>query len=474
MYNQTKQMRCDFIRGKSQKEMDDMLPLYARIIASVCPCEETEFPERFDTELARQLKEASVKTLANHRTEIAGSLLGLYYKENGQIFESDRNKKFLQDSDQPALFKDICFKHQFPTGVQKIVTVWEKVKKGICLRPYPFILSVLQLVERADFSLTTQDIGFYILNASDVLQGHATPSEVFAAIMADKKNGVVRKIAANGKAMSYAFQHIREQLNYLELANLIFIDSTGVVRVNHLEQAAVDTFVATMKEPVFFDFTHFDLDSLDGRKAARVAWDKYYGELSAPALSGIFATSASAIVHSPPQDGEKVQGKESTSSTTELGDEGESVVFKYEKARVKAYSSRLANRVLALGKTKGLGYDIQSVVAESGEEAEFSKYIEVKTTKRVTMPSIEDASWFDNFTLTRNEYLAAAQHSKFYSVFRVYFTRDGVAFYVIGNIVQKAKDGKIEVVPLTYRVDFSNKSIDSVIHEQEIQDQINA
>ena len=473
MYNQTRQMRCDFIRGKSQKEMDDMLPLYARIIASVCPCEETEFPKRFDSELAKQLKDASAKTLANHRTEIAGSLLGLYYKENGQIFESDRNKKFLQDSDQPALFKDVCFKHQFPTGVQKIVTVWEKVRNGVCFRPYPFILSVLQLAESSNLFLTTQDVGFYILNASDVLQGHATPSEVCAAIMSDRKNGIVRKITADGKASSYTFQHIREQLNYLELANLIFVDSTGVVRINHLEQATVDAFVATLKEPLFFDFTRFDLDSPDGRRVAQAAWDKYYGELSTPALGGIFVTSASAIVHAPPQDGEEVHGNE-TSSTTELGDEGESIVFKYEKARVKAYSSRLANRVLALGKTRGLGYDIQSVVAESGEEAEFSKYIEVKTTKRVTMPSIDDASWFDNFTLTRNEYLAAAQHLKFYSVFRVYFTRHGVAFYVIGNIVQKAKEGKIEVVPLTYRVDFSNKSIDSVIQEQEIQEQINA
>lgn len=136
--------------------------------------------------------------------------------------------------------------------------------------------------------------------------------------------------------------------------------------------------------------------------------------------------------------------------------------------------ARLANRVLALGKTKGLGYDIQSVVAEPGEEAEFSKYIEVKTTKRVTMPSVNDPAWLDSFTLTRNEYLAAAQHSRFYSVFRVYFTRSGVAFYVIGDVVQKAADGKVEIVPLTYRVDFSGKSVDAVISGQKLQDRSNA
>ena len=61
-----------------------------------------------------------------------------------------------------------------------------------------------------------------------------------------------------------------------------------------------------------------------------------------------------------------------------------------------------------------------------------------------------------------------------YSVFRVYFTRGGISFHVIENIPQKAADGKIEIVPLTYRVDFSGKSIDSVISTDAVQEMINA
>lgn len=45
------------------------------------------------------------------------------------------------------------------------------------------------------------------------------------------------------------------------------------------------------------------------------------------------------------------------------------------------FNAHLVNKVLGLGKTKGLGYDIQSVIAEPGDFSEFVKYIEVKSTR---------------------------------------------------------------------------------------------
>ena len=68
---------------------------------------------------------------------------------------------------------------------------------------------------------------------------------------------------------------------------------------------------------------------------------------------------------------------------------------------------------MSLGKTKGLGYDIQSVVAEEGDKADFAKYIEVKSTKRVTEPNLSDACWMDTLNITRNEWIAAQQHGAF-------------------------------------------------------------
>ena len=128
MYNGSNQYRCIIIRGKSQKEIDDMLPAYAKVIDDSTPCKIEEFPTKFNDLLAPYLDlsadkaedKKKEKTLDNHRTEIAGKLFGMYYEdENGYVYASDRTKKFLKDNDQPAFFKDLCYKMQFPNGMQK-------------------------------------------------------------------------------------------------------------------------------------------------------------------------------------------------------------------------------------------------------------------------------------------------------------------------------------------------------------------
>lgn len=477
MYDHTKQMRCDFIRGKSQKEMDDMLPFYARTISMLCPCSREKFRKQFDAAIANQMGIDTGKTLANHRTETAGKLLGLWYEEEKMIYESDRNKKFLQDSDQPALFKDVCFKHQFPTGVQKMYTVKEKLARNIKFRPYPFILKLLQLVEERHISVTRKDLGYYVLNSEDVLTGRATVEDVIAVIEDDKLHDVQRKIPIPaGKESSYVFQHIREQFNYLELANLIYCTADDVIRLNHREDTAIERFVAEYGKGLLFDFSEYNLADPKVSKEVECKWGKYYGKLSTPVLENLFSTRVDAIIG----DSSKITVFPSSSTPVsvgnlvELGDEGEEVVFKYEKARVKAFKASLVNRVLSLGKTRGLGYDIQSVVAVKGPAAEFSKYIEVKTTKRITAPDLKADSWTDNFNITRNEYLAACQHKELYSIYRVYFTREGISFYVIENIEEKIKSEKIDITPTVYRIEFSSMSVDDCISNEKIVSLINA
>ena len=216
MYNHEKQYRCTIIRGKSQKEMDDLLPAYAKVIAEICPCVAEEFPELFNNAFKQFLPELDriKKTLDNHRTEISGKLFGLYYfAEDGMVYASERTLKFLEDNDQPALFKDICFKMQFPNGTQKSQTLLERVADGIKIRPNAFILKLLTIAKTAKVDVTKKDIGYYVLNSLDVLQGNASPYEVLEAISEDKKHGIERNIVVPGKANSYNYQHINEQLN---------------------------------------------------------------------------------------------------------------------------------------------------------------------------------------------------------------------------------------------------------------------
>ena len=186
-------------------------------------------------------------------------------------------------------------------------------------------------------------------------------------------------------------------------------------------------------------------------------WGLYYSKLSDEKYNKLFVTSIDSLDFK--NDVITLERASKGTNTVELGDEGERFVLEYEKKRVSLYNPRLTNKVLHLGKTKGLGFDIQSVIAEDGDFAEFVKYIEVKSTKRVTIPNIDNDNWVDTINITRNEWIAAQQHKEFYSIYRVYFVRDNVILYSIDNPHEKERNKILSIVPLTYRVDFDKNAM---------------
>lgn len=438
----------------------------------MCPCTKTEFEEGFNNAFReyaiskarnKSNQNAIKKTLDNHRTEVSGSLFGMHYEVDGMVYSSERNKKFLEDNDQPAFFKDWLLKMQFPNGMQKSQTYMKMVEEKLCCHPYSILLRVLEYARGSNIVLLKQELGYYIFNSEDVLKGNATANEVFDQIMNDKKVGIPPRkiIIPDGESTSYD-QHVSDQLKYLQLANLIYIDGQEV-RINSHERKAINRFIDLIDKPLGFDVYKYDLSNVENRKRFETDWAIYYGQLNKYADD--LTTPIESLLLSVDEEPKK---SKRTTSKIELGDEGEEFVLNFEKERVSKFSARLANKVLGLGKTKGLGYDIQSVVAESGEFSEFVKYIEVKSTKRVTAPDLQDEVWTDTINITRNEWIAAMQHKEFYSIYRVYFIRGGVVMYVINNPYQKKMDNIIDVVPLTYRVDFQNNSVDENYKEVNI------
>lgn len=477
MYDQTRQYRCTIIRGKAQKDMDNLLPAYATVLNDICPCEKADFQKAFDEAFSKYLPNGiSQKTLDNHRTEISGKLFGMYFcADDGYIYTSERTQKYFADSDAPAFFKDICYKMQFPNGTQKINTVLERIENGIKIRPNAFLLKVLQIADSKNIFLSKQEIGYYILNSLDVLQGKATPIEVVDAIILDRKRNIKRTIHSPGKGSSYDWQHINEQINMLELANLVII-CDNIVKLNLKELSAIEKFTADATAEPSFDVYSYDLSTKEAREQFYFDWDVYFGSLSDKAES--FSTDIASLIDIADADAEEDgeadaeedgESEEGSDNTTVIGDEGEKYVLAYEKKRVSNFNSRLVNKVIHLGKTKGLGFDIQSVIAEPGEYAEFVKYIEVKSTKRITAPDINDVLWFDTINLTRNEWIAAKQHGSFYHIYRVYFTREQIIIFIISDINQKDKDGIINAVPTMYRIDFRNDAVNQVIVNGEVQ-----
>jgi hypothetical protein len=460
MYDHKKQFRCELIRGKSQREIDNMLSTYASIINKVCPCKVMDFPRLFDAMLKDFLPELRPKTLANHRTEITGKLFGMYFEKDKVIYISERTSKFLENHDQPAFFKDFCYKMQFPNGMPKIQTIREHIGKKINIRPYSFILKVMLLADEAHLTLTKKDIGYYILNALDVLQGRATPDEVIAQIVEDKTASIERKIQTPGKGASYDYQHINEQLNYLELANLVIIENDQI-RLNKNEKTAIKFIAKNYNAKPMFDVYTHDFSTKQGRKKFEIQWGIEFAKVGDK--DDIFKTSTMALGISVQAEEETVVDTD-TLDKTQIGEEGERYVFNYEKKRVKGFDRRLLSKVVYLGKIQGLGYDIQSVVAlPCVENPEFTKYIEVKTTKRVTVPDLQNPDWEDTFYITKNEMDAACQYKSNYSIYRVYFYRKGVVVYIIDDIYKQIENKTITVIPTMYRIDFSAKSISDTI-----------
>lgn len=464
-YNPNNQIRATIIRGKAKTDLDNLLPTYAKIIGDICPSAKEDFAKQFNIRLAQLLPENSEKTIDNHRTEIAGKLFGMYYIDNNELVHaSERTLTFLENNDQPFFFKDICFKFQFPNGMDSEQTLFDKVSHKLALRQFPYILKLMQVAKEENLVLAKDEIAYYILNSLDVLQGKVSPSEVLKIIINDRSNKNFKKVEHREKATSYSMQHISEQLNILELANLIRRDGDSFL-LNPGENTTIEYFAEFWNKAPAFDIYSYDLENPQERAKMYAAWDEYYAALSPDATSH-FLTSVSALEYVPDTTEMPMQRRPSTAiGTVELGDEGEFYVFGYEKNRVSIYDQRLVNKIKLVSKTKGLGYDIQSVVAEPGDSAEFAKYLEVKATKRVTAPNESDDTWLDTVNVTRNEYIAAQQHGKSYFIYRVYFTSEGVAMFIIGDVYRKIQENIIKSAPLTYRFDFRSNAIDTTIKQ---------
>lgn len=452
-FNPENQHRATIIRGRAKTDMDNLLPIYANILESICSCSKDDFPARFNKRLENVLSVSTKKTLDNHRTEIAHKLFGMYYEDREGIVQiSEKTLKLLKDNDQPAFFKDICNKFQFPNGMKKIHKIKEDIEAELNIRQCAYILELLRLAKEKSTAFTKDEIGYYVLNALDVLQGKVSPEEVLQTILDRRKTNIVKKVQVNGKASSFATQHIRETLNYLELANLITVHDQEIF-LNTKESNAISKMASFWNKPLPFDLLKYDLNSPDGIHDMYLDWDEYYSRLSEP-VPGIFDTPATTLTG---REAESIFGftPKSGDPPLDIGKEGEAYVYKYEREKVEAFNPKLKNKVLNLSNIKGLGFDVQSVWAEPGPKAEHKIFIEVKSTKRVTVPS-KDLN--DTVTLTRSEWVAAEQYGIDYRIFRVYFTPKKIVILSIEDPFSKSEEGLVNVTPKIYEVTFTEKS----------------
>lgn len=434
------------------------------MVSQSCPCGKEEFKSScqkilsnalFGTSKFDTLTEGKRKTINNHITEIAGALLGLYYPsvENGNvIIRKSETCAFLQEyQDYPAFFRGLCLNFQFPNGAKKPQSCEEDLNNRIKFKPYCFIVKLLLYAQRhpKPILLSMQEIGFYALSNLEVLQGKVSCEDVYDAIVSDRTNGI-RRTALHG---SNEWQHIKELFNWLSLTNMTVADKTHIW-LNPKETEAIHMFAQNDKS-FGFDAYSYEFDSEEGRKRFYNDWRRFYSSL--PKELGATKSGEATLSNS---TSASIATKPAIKSSTELGDEGEALVYRLEVERVKAFKPRLANKVLLLGKTRGLGYDVLSIEAdEMPQDPEMNRFIEVKSTRRTTEPNL-DLTWIDSVNLTAKEWLAARQHGKFYNIYRVYFTKSKVIVVRVNNPYQLAQENRVEVYPTNYQMDFSGTVIE--------------
>lgn len=467
-YNPENQYRCTIIRGKSQNDMEDMLPLYADIVHRNCPCTKNEFVLRaqkrlskalFKTESYDLLSKSNKKTVDNHLTEIAGTLLCLYYYD----YDVDTKKVFAYETeachylhetgDNPTFFKNLCLNFQFPNAAKWKQHVKMDLKNNLNIRPFCYVVSLLYYAQsQAEKELLTkQEVGYYVLNNLDVLRGQIAPSLVYERIMSDRKNHIKRKRLKGSKD----WQHIKEQFNLLELANIIETDST-YLWLNKNESTAIQLFLNFLNSNRF-DIYSYSIDKPKDWKHLISDWRKYYGSFNKE-LAGLKTQFHGNIVILGHEEQSTHSG--AIKSSVDVGDDGEALVFRIEQERVKSYKARLVNKVLLLGKTKGLGYDISSIEAnENPQKPEFARYIEVKSTQRVTEPSF-DSEWLDSLNLTAKEWIADEQYGEYYNIYRVFFTKNKTIIVRINNPFKKYQEDQIEVYPTIYQMNYGANVIE--------------
>jgi len=452
-YDPDIQFRAVIIRGRAKNLLDHIIPAYANIINDSCPCSFDTFIDAFDNELSEFLirytgKLETDKALANHRTEIAGKLFGMYFiDENRTVRISSRTIKLMNDWDHPAFFKDICFKFQLPNPSAKPQTYTDHMNNGLNIRQCSYIIELLRIASDNGIILTKDEIGYYVLNSLHALQSKVEPATVLNVILQIRAEGIEKIVSAPGKAASYNMQHINETFNYLELANLIKVENKDIY-LNTTDTGSIKTFSDQWDKPLLFNTYDYDIETVDGRKEMQIEWDRYYSELATQSVpdTPAFKTTTESLTWG--------KAKKEEVSTVELGDEGEEFVYHLEKTRVKNYQPSLEKKVLLLGKIKGLGFDIQSVFADFAKEkrAEHAIFVEVKTTKRTTPPK---SDFEDTVTITRTEWVAADQHRDAYFIYRIYFTPDNVYLFIINDPITESEKGMIKITPTAYRVEFN-------------------
>jgi len=447
-------LRLHFERSRFNRRLEDMLLILANHIINTGVIEKEQFNNLLDKIIRNTATTAlTEKTIKNHRTEMIRFFGLVKYVDNVAV-PGNRISLLAQTQDIPRFFKSFCKQFQFPGGFLKPDKVSEMVKSGVRFKPAKYILQLFKVAESkyGEFAINAAEVAHFIFNDKRITAVGEKPVHVLERIMENRKEDV--SVDKTSDIIRYA----RDFLNYMVEANLLH-KFKGMYALNKMESKAIHSIIA---DKGFFDEYSKIIKkdgtwSVDDYKNVDKKWAEWFAdEIEDKNLE----TPIKALVKDDAQYPEQwkkikelLERKDPAfkgGALKEIGDEGEKIVYEYEKTIVSKIRKDLVHLVKVVSKATSLGYDIISINANEGRR---KKYIEVKTTKKNYEPEVEIP-----FIISINEWSVAEQHGDDYFIYRVIITKEGVSIFVIQNPVLRRKEGNLIIESIGFKVVYTAKS----------------
>lgn len=456
-------LRIHFVRPRFKSNIENVLLYIANACCKInsCPCR--EYAERVNNAIRLFPGNAGLtqKTVENWRTEI--SALCAFYNEDkiSNITETSKLSFFLNENqDLTQFFKFLMLSFQFPGGHIKPADNIELITKGVRFKPARFIIEVLMagnelLASRGsekEMAISDEEATYCIFNDLQVTMGKRTPQAVAEIILYNRKNKLAYynrqdphisnskgKPRTKGDVVRYA----GDILNYMEIASLLErrMDGYFILKPN----ALVD-LTAFIDDDSFFDGydQFYGVENLSPAMLAPVE-GKWFTYVSSHLEPDKFKTNIREFIKTTEFEvivDDRIAEIIGSSNTTskDIGNIGESIIFSHEKQRLKlaGYDELLHLIAIVDSPSYHPGFDIDSL---EGDGTNHHRYIEVKTT--ISRQKINLYS----FHMSPNEWYVAETHREHYYVYRLMLSAQDKTLYVLRNPVALYKTDQINALP---------------------------
>lgn len=437
-------IRIHHVRPRFKNDIENVLLYMAGEISKLPALPKKDFDEKLNEAIYTYPGNITktLKTISNWRTEIS-SLFGFIINDGETCRPGKRAIELYETEDLIESFKKFLYTFQYPGAHIKSHENKVLIEKGVKFKPAKFILKLLKKAEEIEgkrVGITKAEICHCVLNDLRCVRDNEEPSLIWERIKNNRNDEV--EYDMTGDVIRYA----GDILDYMEIANLLTTYDSRSYYINTLENEMILKFINSSEW-----FGGYDR-LIAGRSATlveikqcNVAWAEYVNrDLGATD----FATDILAFIAQDSEEYEQLRqksierfedklGADAITSTKDIGDMGEGMVYGHECQRVKLGGrSDLIHLIQRIPTKFAVGYDIQSV-----ELDEQKRYIEVKTT--ISMKPLH----FTKIHLTPNEWNVAKSTKDRYFIYRLAISKQDKKLFIIQDPVGLYKSDLIDMTP---------------------------